>query len=102
MIDIIFHHHCYFVCYIPIKQARKSSEDAQAAGYAQFENFLGWVTFGSKKFGPKILAYLQYTFKNYTFGKYTFGKHTYAENKLSEKTHTHTHTHTSGGNLLKK
>ena len=33
------------------KQARKSSEDAQA-GYAQFEKSLDWVTFGSKKFGP--------------------------------------------------
>ena len=33
-----------------MKQARKSSEDAQA-GYAQFEEekSLGWVTFGSQK-----------------------------------------------------
>ena len=27
------------------------------------------MTFGSKKFGLKILAYLQYTFGKYTFGK---------------------------------
>ena len=45
---------------------------------------LGWVTFGSKKFGPKILAYLQHTFGKYTFvkyifGKYTFGKHTFGK-----------------------
>ena len=52
-----------------VKQARKSSEDAQAAGYTQFEKSLGWVTFGSKKFGPKILAHLQLL-----------------ENKLSENT----------------
>ena len=62
--------------WVPNKQARKSSEDAQATKYAQFGKSLGWVTFGSKKFGPKILAYLQYT-----FGKYTF------------RTHTHTRTH---------
>ena len=36
--------------YIPNKQARKSSEDAQAAGYARFEKSLGQVRFGSKMF----------------------------------------------------
>ena len=30
---------------------------------------LGQVTFGWKKFGPKILAHLQYTFRKYTFRK---------------------------------
>ena len=38
-----------------------------------------WV----KKFGSKILAYLQYTFRNtlgkYTFGKYTFKKYTFGK-----------------------
>ena len=40
------------------KQARKSSEDAQAAGYARFEKVLGQVRFGSKMFRLKILAFL--------------------------------------------
>ena len=37
-----------------IKQARKSSEDTQVTGYARFEKSLGLVSFGSKRFGPKI------------------------------------------------
>ena len=36
-----------------------------------------WV----EKFGPKILAYLQYTFGKYTFRKYTFGKYTVGKKK---------------------
>ena len=36
------------------EQARKSSEDTQVSGYARFEKSLGRVSFGSKKFGPKI------------------------------------------------
>ena len=34
-----------------------SSEDDQAGGYARFEKV--WVSFGSKKFGPKILRKLK-------------------------------------------
>ena len=38
-----------------VKQARKSSEDAQAAGYAQFEKDWAGYSFWVEKFGPKIL-----------------------------------------------
>ena len=38
------------------KQARKSSEDAQAAGYTWFNFFWAGESFGSKKFGPKIFV----------------------------------------------
>ena len=38
------------------KQARKSSEDAQAAGYTWFNFFWAGQSFGSKKFGPKIFV----------------------------------------------
>ena len=31
------------VCWVEEKQARKSSEDAQAAGYAQFEKVWAWI-----------------------------------------------------------
>ena len=40
------------------KQARKSSEDTQVTGFARFEKSLGRVSFGSKKFGPKILLWI--------------------------------------------
>ena len=43
----------------PEKQARKSSEDAQAAGYTRLEKSLGRASFGSTKFGPKILRKLK-------------------------------------------
>ena len=41
-----------------LKQARKSSEDAQAAGYTRFKFFWAGVSFGSKKFGPKIFVFI--------------------------------------------
>ena len=36
-----------------MKQARKSSEDAQAAGYTQLEFFLAGLVLGQKSLGPK-------------------------------------------------
>ena len=40
--------------HVLIQQARKSSEDTQVARYARFEKGFSRVSFGSKKFGPKI------------------------------------------------
>ena len=55
-------------------------------GTLSFKKFgLGnlWV----KKFGPKILAYLQYTFGKYTFGKYIFKKYTFGKYTFGDKKH---------------
>ena len=52
----VFAHFSKFSMYAWGKQARKSSEDAQAAGYTWFKFFWAGESFGSKKFGPKIIC----------------------------------------------
>ena len=67
----------------------KARKMRKPQGTLSFKKSLGWVTFGSKEVGIKLLAFLQYTFRkytfrkytfeNYTFGKYTFGKYTFGK-----------------------
>ena len=56
-----------------LAKARKMRKPPGTLGLKKF----GLGNLWSKKFGPKILAYLQYTFGKYTFRKYTFGKYTF-------------------------
>ena len=67
------------------KQACKSSEDAQAAGYAQFEKVWAGSPLGRKSLDPKYLHTCN-TLSENTLSENTLLENTLPENTLSENT----------------
>ena len=77
-----------------LKQARKSSEDAQATRYAQFEKVWAGSPLGQKKVWTQNTCILAIHFLKNTLSENILLENTLLEITLSENTHTYTYTHT--------